>query len=331
MIGGTRFSGRHLVDAAVAAGHDVTVFHRGTSAAALTSPDTASAPRPDGVPGAHELRGDRDADLSALHEGEWDATVDMCAYLPRHVRSLADALGGRGGHHLLVSSISVYDAPIPAGSDEDAPLLAPAGDEVEEVTGETYGALKVACEQVAHDRSPRLTVSRPSYIVGPLDPTGRFSWWVDRIARGGDVLVPGPLEAPLQLVDARDLAAFHLHLLETGTPGTFHVADPFPARTMGETLEAIMSLVAPAGTRLTWADREQLLQAGADESTWPLWHPHDDDHGLMQVDPGRAREAGFAARPFEDTVRDLATWLATPEGTATVASVGPADEDAWRP
>ena len=116
----------------------------------------------------------------------------MCAYLPRHVRSLADALGGRGGHHLLVSSISVYDAPIPAGSDEDAPLLAPAGEDVEEVTGETYGALKVACEQVAHDRSPRLTISRPSYIVGPLDPTGRFSWWVDRIARGGDVLVPGP-------------------------------------------------------------------------------------------------------------------------------------------
>ena len=243
VIGGTRFSGRHLVDAAVAAGHDVTVFHRGTSA-------------PDGVPGARELRGDRDTDLSALDEGEWDATVDMCAYLPRHVRSLADALAGRGGHHLLVSSISVYDAPLPAGSDEDAQLLAPAGEDVEEVTGATYGALKVACEQVAHDRSPRLTISRPSYIVGPLDPTGRFSWWVDRIARGGDVLVPGPVDAPLQLVDARDLAAFHLHLLEQGTLGTFHVADPFPARTMGDALETIMSLVAPAGTRLTWADRD---------------------------------------------------------------------------
>lgn len=318
VIGGTRFSGRHLVDAALAAGHEVTVFHRGTSA-------------PDGVPGAIELRGDRDNDLSALETGEWDATVDMCAYLPRHVRSLANALGGRGGHQLLVSSISTYATPIPPGSDEDAQLLVPAGDDVEEVTGQTYGPLKVACEQVAHDRDPRLTISRPSYIVGPLDPTGRFSWWVDRLSRGGDVLVPGPADAPLQLVDARDLAAFHLHLLAQGTLGTFHVADPFPARTFGETLEVVMSVVAPTGTRLTWVDRDELVHAGADESTWPLWHPHEDAHGLMQVDPGRARAAGLQTRPLQDTVRDLADWLATPDGAATLASVGPQDEDAWRP
>ena len=318
MIGGTRFSGRHLVDAAQAAGHEVTVFHRGASA-------------PDGVPGATELRGDRTTDLSPLRTGEWDATVDMCAYLPRHVRSLANALGGRGGHQLLVSSISAYATPIPPGSDEDAQLQVPAGDDVEEVTGQTYGRLKVACEQVAHDRDPRLTISRPSYIVGPLDPTGRFSWWVDRISRGGDVLVPGPADAPLQVIDARDLADFHLHLLEQGTLGTFHVADPHPARTFAETLEAIMSVVAPAGTHLTWVDRDQLIHAGADESTWPLWHPHEDDHGLMQVDPARARAAGLQTRPLHDTVRDLADWLATPEGAATVASVGPADEDAWRP
>lgn len=113
VIGGTRFSGRHLVDAAVAAGHDVTVFHRGGAA-------------PDGVPGTTDLRGDRDTDLSALGSGSWDATVDMCAYLPRHVRQLADALGGRGGHHLLVSSISAYRPHLPAGATEDAPLQAPA-------------------------------------------------------------------------------------------------------------------------------------------------------------------------------------------------------------
>lgn len=318
VIGGTRFSGRHLVDAALAAGHDVTVFHRGTTA-------------PEGVPGATSILGDRDADLSGLAEGHWDATVDMCAYFPRQVRSLADALGGRGGHHLLVSSISAYAPPIPAGSDETAPLQAPAEQDVAEVTGASYGPLKVACEQIARARDARLTISRPSYIIGPLDPTGRFSWWVDRIRRGGDVVAPGPADAPLQVIDARDLAAFHLHLLETGTTGTFHVADPFPARTFAETLEAIASAVAPTGTTLSWVDRGSLLARGADESTWPLWHPDLHDHGLMQVDPSRARAAGLGPRPLEDTVRDLAAWLDTDRGAATLASVGPQDEDAWRP
>ena len=319
VIGGTRFSGRHLVDAAQTAGHEVTVFHRGVSA-------------PGGVPGATEVVGDRDDDLGGLADGEWDATVDMCAYFPRHVRSLADALGGRGGHHLLVSSISAYATPAPAGGDESVPLQVPAADRVDEVTGDTYGPLKVACEQVAHARNAHLTVSRPSYVVGPLDPTGRFSWWVDRLRRGGEVLAPGPADAPLQMVDARDLAAFHLHLVETGTTGTFHVADPYPARTFGETLDTVASVVAPSGTSITWANHGDLLARGADTSTWPLWHPDTGDHGLMQVDPAAAREAGFSPRPLEDTVADLAAWLQTPEGAATVTGVGPDDdaEDALR-
>jgi 2'-hydroxyisoflavone reductase len=318
VIGGTRFSGRHLADAALAAGHEVTVLHRGTSA-------------PDGVPGAASIVADRDLDLGGLADGTWDATVDMCAYLPRQVRALADALGGRGGHQLLISSISVYATPPEPGAVEDtAPLQAPADEAVTTVTAETYGPLKVACEQVAHARDARLTVTRPSYIVGPRDPTGRFSWWVDRIRRGGDVVCPGPADAPLQVIDARDLAAFHLRLLETGTTGTFHVADPFPARTFAETFDAIASLVAPAGTTLTWVDRDVLRDRGADESTWPLWHPDPADHGLMQVDPARACRAGLATRSLDDTVRDLAAWLDTPEGAATVVGVGPDDEDAWR-
>lgn len=310
VIGGTRFSGRHLVDAALAAGHDVTVFHRGTS-------------EPDGVPGAANLVGDRDHDLAVLEDGHWDATVDMCAYLPRQVRALADALGGRGGHHLLVSSISAYEPPDGPGMDESAQLQVPAEPEVTTVTPETYGPLKVACEQVAHARDAPLTVTRPSYIVGPLDPTGRFSWWVDRVRRGGDVLVPGPADAPLQLIDARDLAGFHLHLLETETTGVFHVADPYPARTFGETLDEVCRQVAPPGTTLTWGDRDALLAAGADQSTWPLWHPDVSDHGLMQVDPARARDAGLMTRPLADTIADVAQWLTTTPGAATVADVGP--------
>ncbi len=319
VIGGTRFSGRHLVDAALAEGHDVTVFHRGVS-------------DPEGVPGTTNLVGDREHDLDLLAGGAWDATVDMCAYLPRHVRSLADALAGRGGHQLLVSSISAYEPPTRPGIDESAQLLVPAEPDVTEVTNDTYGRLKVACEQVAHARDAPLTITRPSYIVGPLDPTGRFSWWVDRIRRGGHVLVPGPADAPLQMVDARDLAAFHLHLVVTGTTGVFHVADPFPARRFGEVLDEIAGVVAPPDLALTWVARDVLVEAGADESTWPLWHPDPTDHPLMQVDPGRARDAGFMTRPLADTVADLAEWLDTPSGAATVAGKGPdeAAEQRWR-
>ena len=318
VIGGTRFSGRHLVEAALADGHEVTVLHRGTAA-------------PTGVPGAESILADRDRDLSALADGQWDATVDMCAFLPRHVRSLADALRGRGGHQMLVSSISVYATPLPPGADESADRHAPAGDDVTEVTPTTYGPLKVACEQVAHARDPRLTITRPSYIVGPLDPTGRFSWWVDRLRRGGEVVVPGPADAPLQVIDARDLAAFHLHLLVAGITGTYHVADPSPPRTFAETIETICSAVAPTGTTLRWQDTETLRAAGAGAGTWPLWHPDPDDHGLLQVDPSRAVGAGLRTRPLVDTVRDLAAWLETPAGAATVADVGPPDESAWRP
>lgn len=318
VIGGTRFSGRHLVDAALAAGHDVTVFHRGTNT-------------PEGIPGTTDLRGDRDTDLSALAEGQWDATVDMCAYLPRHVRELADVLGGRGGHHLLVSSISVYRTPLEDGADEHAATWVPAGPEVTEVTPATYGPLKVACEQVAHDRHAHVTISRPSYIVGPLDPTGRFSWWVDRLRRGGDVTCPGPADAPLQCVDARDLAAFHLRLLEDATTGTFHVADPDGGRPFGEVLDEVAAVAGAPGTRLAWGDPDELRARGADQSTWPLWHPDPADHGLMRVDATRARGAGFAARPFADTVRDTADWLATPAGATTVEGVGPSDEATFAP
>ena len=306
VIGGTRFSGRQGgVD-------EVAVFHRGEHA-------------PEGIPGTTDVRGDRDTDLAGLAAGEWDATVDMCAYLPRHVRELADALGGRGGHHLLVSSISAYRTPTDPGADEDAPTWVPAGPSVTEVTGETYGPLKVACEQVAHDRHAHVTISRPSYVVGPLDPTGRFSWWVDRIGRGGDVACPGPADAPLQCVDARDLAAFHLRLLEDGTTGTFHVATPDGGRPFGEVLDEVVSVAGAPGTRLVWRDPEQLQAQGAEPGTWPLWHPDDADHGLMQVATARARDAGFVARPLADTVRDTADWLATPAGAATVEGVGPDD------
>src|SRR4051812_29839426 len=168
VIGGTRYVGRHLVEAALVAGHEVTLVHR--------SPTTL-------FPSARHVLTDRNGDLSALADGEWDATVDVCAYLPAQVRSLATALGDRGGHHLFVSSVSVYADPPGPGGDEDSTLLPVAGDGVDEVTGTTYGPLKVACERAATAAyGDRLAIVRPTYVVGPNDPTGRYPWWVRRMA-----------------------------------------------------------------------------------------------------------------------------------------------------
>ena len=196
VIGGTRFVGKHFVAAALERGHEVTVFHRGRTGADL-------------FPEATHLTGDRNTDLDALAEGEWDATVDVCAYVPSQVRSLAAALEERGGHYLFVSSVSAYAPPPGPGITEDAPLAQLDDPSTEEVTNETYGGLKVLCEQAAVDAfGPDTAIVRPSYVVGPDDLTWRFSWWVDRIGRGGVVPVPEPKDSPMQWVDARDLGAF---------------------------------------------------------------------------------------------------------------------------
>ena len=196
MIGGTRFIGRHVVEAALAADHDVTLFHRGRTGADL-------------FPEVEHRLGDRNTDLSELATGEWDATVDTCAYLPRQVQSLADALGGRGGHHLLVSSVSAYASPAGPGFTEDAPLAQLDDPDTDEVTDETYGGLKVLCELAAVERhGPDTLLVRPTYVVGPDDYTWRFPWWVTRLARGGEVLVPGPQDAPAQVIDVRDMASW---------------------------------------------------------------------------------------------------------------------------
>ncbi|MGZ5401380.1 MAG: NAD-dependent epimerase/dehydratase family protein, partial [Nocardioides sp.] len=241
VIGGTRFVGRHVVEAALAAGHDVTLVHR--SATKL-------------FPSARHVLADRNDDLSALADGEWDATVDVCAYLPGQVRSLAAALGDRGGHHVLVSTVSVYaDLPGPGG-DEGSALLPVAGDDVQEVTETTYGPLKVACERAAMAAyGDRLAVVRPTYVVGPNDHTGRYPWWIRRMARGGQVLAPGAPEAPAQVVDVRDLADFQLGLANGQIHGVFNAVRP--TLPWAELLDATAA-VAPAGTTLTWVDGEWL-------------------------------------------------------------------------
>lgn len=317
VVGGTRFVGRHLVEALLRGGHDVTVFHRGRSGAAL-------------FPDADHRLGDRDRDLSALADGAWDATVDVSAYVPRQVRTLAEALDGRGGRYCYVSTISVYADPPGPGITEEAPLVELDDPAVEEVTAGTYGGLKAACERVAAGLLGPALVVRPTYVVGPHDYTGRFPYWVLRLAEGGEVLAPGPAAAPFQLVDARDLAAFTVSQLEHEATGVFTVAGPPPPFSWGELLEGVAAAVAPTGTTLTWVDEAFLLAHGITDRDLPLWGGGDPGVWVMAADPSRALAAGLAPRPLAETARDTLVWARSDSSAAPAQGVGlsRADESA---
>jgi 2'-hydroxyisoflavone reductase len=302
VIGGTRFVGRHLVGQAIERGHDVTIFHRGVTGAEL-------------FPDVEHRFGDRDTDLSALASGTWDTTVDTCAYLPRQVEGLADVLDGRGGHHLLVSSVSAYATPDGPGVTEDSPVARLDDPTVEEVTGGTYGGLKALCEQSAVERHGDSTLLiRPTYVIGPDDHTWRFPWWVTRIARGGTVAVPGPPDTPAQVIDARDLGAWMVRLLESGRAGVFNACGPRIDYTWGEQIAAIVAAVGPADTEIAWIDPDVVRRHDLGPMAFPLFAGDDPDRWIMTCDPAKSIAAGLSFRALERSVADTLEWArgATP-------------------
>lgn len=302
IIGGTAFVGRHIAQAAVDADHQVTLFHRGKTGADL-------------FPQATHLTGNRDEDLSALardivDHGAFDATIDVCAYFPRQVRSLAAALGagpgqdGQGGRYVYISSVSAYSPSVPAGFDENAPLAKVTDLDATEITNENYGGLEAACERAGAELfGPGTTIIRPTFVIGPYDRSYRFPYWVDRLARGGTVLAPGSPDDPVQLIDARDQAAFIISLLERDIGGTFHTVGQRPPFGFGQMLDAIAAEVAPAGTRLDWVPNDFLVASGADGAALPLWGEGDAEAAnMMSANPDAAFGAGLRPRPLRETV-----------------------------
>ncbi len=307
VLGGTRFLGRHFVEAALERGHTLTLFHRGRTNAEL-------------FPGVERVLGDRDGGLGALAGRTWDAVVDPSGYFPRIVRASADALKASSAHYLFVSSISVYAEPLAAGLDEDAPVAKLTDPAVEAITGETYGGLKALCEQAVCDvYGERALIIRPGLIVGPHDTTDRFPYWPRRLARGGDVLAPGSPSAPTQLVDARDLAAWMLDMLERGIAGTFNATGPAQPLTLGRCLERIAAAVG-GDARLTWVSEAFLREQGVEP--WlqmPLWL-HEADANMDRVNLTRALSQGLRFRPLEDTARDTLAWERSPASDTRPAS-----------
>ena len=296
ILGGTRFLGRHLADQALAQGHIVTLMHRGRSGPGL-------------FPQAEHRIADRDGDLAALAGGEWDSVIDTSAYAPRQVHAMAAKLAGRVGQYQLVSTISVYADMGAGGLAEDAALQVLPDPLTEALTGDTYGGLKVLCEQAAQAGfAGRCLISRPGLLVGPHDPTGRFSWWVQRLQRGGTVLAPGDPSTPVQLIDARDAAAWMLLQATRHTTGVFNLTGPAHPITIGGLLDTARSTLNPAA-QLQWVDEKFLLDAGvAPWSDLPVWLPRAQA-GLHRVDIARALATGLQCRPLADTLSDTALWL----------------------
>ena len=290
VLGGTAFVGRAIVDDALQRGHEVTLFGRGRTGGDL-------------FPGSERRRGDRDTgDYASLVDGRWDAVVDVSGYVPRHVQQAGDVLHDRVGRYLFISTGSVYDrsAAVP-GMAEDTPRLPPERD-TEEITGETYGPLKVACEDDVRARfDQRATIVRPGVVAGPHDPSDRFTYWVRRAAQGGQVALPGRPAQPVQVVDSRDLARLVVTLLEDDRDGVYDAVGPREPTTLAGLARAG---AAAAGTALEVVPVEQ----AAVEPQLPLVSPEPALDAMWRRTGMRARAAGMPSTPLATTAADVLAW-----------------------
>jgi len=300
IIGGTRFLGRHLVDSALARGHQVTLFNRGKS-------------DPVAFPALETILGDREKNLEKLSARRWDAVIDTCGYVPRIVRMSAQALKDCAETYVFISSISAYAGFSKIGIDESDPVGKLADETVEEITGETYGPLKALCEQTVEQEFPgRALIIRPGLIVGPYDPTDRFTYWPARVARGGLVLAPEKPEAPVQIIDGRDLADFTINLIEQKATSIFNATGPDYELTLSSLLETCKR-VSNSDAAFEWASVGFLAENKVRPwSDMPVWVPDTpEDAGFARVNISKAIAAGLTFRPLVETVRDTLDWAAT--------------------
>jgi 2'-hydroxyisoflavone reductase len=306
ILGGTGFLGPALVAAAEPRGHKLTLFNRGKT-------------RPGLFPNLEKRQGDRDPKkgegLKSLETGEWDVVFDDSGYYPRHVKASAELLSKRVGQYVYISSISAYKEPNPVNGTEDAPLATLADPTVEEMGKEfqNYGGLKALCEQAAQAAFPgRATIIRPGYIVGPDDPTGRFTYWPVRFDKGGEVAVPGTPEDPLQIIDVRDLAEWLIHLAETRTFGAFNACGPEKPLRWGRVIDACVKGAGKPATPV-WVPTE--VAAKVEGWEFPIWAPPiGDTKGFHTWSNARAMKAGLRFRAAEQTVKDTLAWFKTQEG-----------------
>lgn len=293
------FLGRHLVEAAQARGHEVTLFNRGQH-------------NPELFPDVEKLRGDRKADLSALEGRRWDAVIDPSGYVPSVVRATAELLAQSVDHYTFISSLSVYAENHLVGVDESGKVATIEDETTEEVTGETYGALKALCEQAAEAAMPgRVLNLRPGLIVGRYDPTDRFTYWPYRVSQGGEVLAPERPDYAVQVIDARDLAEWNIRMVEAGKTGVYNATGPDYRLSLGTVLETARA-VGDSDAFFTWVSADFLAEQNVQPwSEMPLWIPGEEYAGFHTISVQKAIDDGLAFRPLADTIADTLDWVKT--------------------
>jgi 2'-hydroxyisoflavone reductase len=304
ILGGTQFIGRHIVEAVLGGGHSVCVLNRGRT--------------PDELPSQVErLRGDRDdgvPGLDALTGRVWDVCVDVSGYTARQVRSSAEKLRHNVGRYVFVSAVSVYGNPARGPVSETQSRSPPASEDVNEVTGETYGPLKVTCENIVQEvYAGRCALLRPQIVAGPHDPIDRFSYWVRRTTHGGEMLAPGDGSDHVQVIDARDLARFTRTVIENSVGGAFNVAGP--RLTWAEFMKVL------GARNIVWVAGEIIKSAGLTEFDLPLYRPeHGPRSSLMHVSNAAAVAAGLKLTNLDATVKDTRAWLVGRKMTPALSS-----------
>jgi 2'-hydroxyisoflavone reductase len=331
VLGGTKFLGVHIVELALLHGHSVTLFNRGKTNAGI-------------FPQLVHLKGDRDAQLNALKGKHWDAVIDDSGYVPRHVKLSAELLAPNVQRYIFISTISVY-ASFASPNTEDSPVGKLPDETIEKVDGGAYGPLKALCENAAEKAMPgRVAVVRPGLIVGPRDSTDRFTYWPARAARGGDMVTPDKPSDRVQFIDARDLAAFVLRLVERRTVGIFNATSPPGMFTIGDVVAASITAAnaavkpSPAPSPV-WVPAEFLEKQKVQPwSDMPVWIPAAGEYaGFADASVTRALREGLSLRPVQPTVNDTLAWhLQRPEAERAKLSAGLTPEreqallDAWR-
>jgi len=301
ILGGKRFLGIALIETLLQAGHVPTLFNRGRT-------------NPELFPKIQNLVGDREDDLSPLKRRNWDAVIDTSGFVPRVVAKSAAFLSSRCESYTFISSVSVYRDFQSPDIAEDYHLAQLEDPDNEDFTGEAYGPLKALCEyEIQQNFDGRLLVIRPGLIVGPNDPTDRFTYWPWRVSLGGKVLAPSPPSANLQFIDVRDLAAFIVKMIEKKAEGVYNVTGPKKPATFGSLLVACRE-AALSDARFIWADEPFLLREGVIPWTdLPLWVPSTDPAfcGFYSININKAIKEGLNIRPLSQTVSDTLAWLKT--------------------
>ena len=325
ILGGTRFLGRFIAERAMQNGHEVTLFNRGQSG-------------PELFPEAEKLIGDRKGDLEALRGRSWDAVIDPSGYLPWSVAESAELLAEAAEHYTFISSASVYDHLEQPDIDENHSVGKLSTERIEELKklepqqaiAENYGELKYHCEQeVERVFQGRSLIIRPGLIVGPYDFTDRFSYWINRIAIGGEVLAPGRRDKRIQFIDVRDLAEWIIRMVESKANGIYNATGPETGLTMEEFLHKCKETIGNK-VDLVWVEEKFLLGHEVDGWTdMPLWIPDSMNMpGFLTVNIQKAMDAGLNFRPLAETIRDTLDWEASRTVTERKAGLDPDKEKA---